>query len=136
MPHPIDLHVGKRLRYRRTLLGYTQEGIAQHAGITFQQVQKYEHGGNRISASRLYEFSKILATTPSYFFEDFADADLKELQHAARDNPEYVKDSMLSREMLEMARSYYRILDVSVRKRVYDLIKALGVEPPTKEGKG
>lgn len=135
MPHPIDIHVGKRLRFRRTILGLTQESIADSANLTFQQIQKYERGANRISASRLYEFSKILSIPPSYFFEDFEDTDLKSLQKAAQDNPQYVKDNTLSREMLEMVRAYYRILDLPIRKRVSDLIKALGAKAEETEGK-
>lgn len=135
MPHPIDIHVGKRLRFRRTILGLTQESIAHSANLTFQQIQKYERGSNRISASRLYEFSKILSVSPSYFFEEFADTDLVQLQRNAKDDPQYVKDSTLSREMLEMVRAYYRILDLPVRKRVYELIKTLGAAPQVKEGK-
>src|ERR1700735_528426 len=70
MPHPVDVHVGKRLRLRRTILGLSQEAIGNAIGVTFQQVQKYERGVNRMGASRLFEFSKILSVPVSYFFEE------------------------------------------------------------------
>ncbi len=71
-PHPVDVHVGARVRLRRTLLGMTQSGLGDALGLTFQQVQKYEHGTNRISASRLYEMSRALDVPIEYFFEDMS----------------------------------------------------------------
>src|SRR5262249_42489936 len=124
MPHPVDVHVGKRLRLRRTILGLSQESIGNAIGVTFQQVQKYERGVNRMGSSRLYEFAKILSVPVSYFFEEMEKASDKPA-HAgvAEDAPSFEHERMASRETLEMMRSYYRIQDSHVRKRVFELIK-------------
>ncbi len=126
MPHPVDVHVGKRLRLRRTILGLSQEAIGNAIGVTFQQVQKYERGVNRMGSSRLYEFSKILTIPVSYFFEEME----KTQSHAphagvSEDAPAFEHEKMSSRETLEMMRAYYRITDAHVRKRVFELIKSL-----------
>ncbi|MCK4712057.1 MAG: helix-turn-helix transcriptional regulator [Marinosulfonomonas sp.] len=69
MPHPVDIHVGKRIKEIRTVRGFTQSNVAEHLGISFQQLQKYETGANRVSASRMFELSKLLQVSPSFFFE-------------------------------------------------------------------
>ncbi len=127
-PNPIDIHVGARLRLRRTLLGLSQEKLGEAVGITFQQLQKYERGSNRISASRLFNLSQVLGVPVSYFFEELppADAVLVEDEPAASETDEF--ESMARRETLELVRAYYRINDQSVRKRTFDLVKALGGE--------
>lgn len=127
-PNPIDIHVGARLRLRRTLLGLSQEKLGEAVGITFQQLQKYERGANRISASRLYNLSQVLGVPVSYFFEDMPSPEsitpeaVDELPVSETDEFE----SMARRETLELVRAYYRIEDASVRKRTFDLLKALG----------
>lgn len=128
-PHPVDIHVGKRLRLRRTMLGISQDTLGNSTGITFQQIQKYERGINRIGSSRLYEFSKILGVPISYFFEEFGKTDKNDIIYnapgiaeGAQDNFEY--ESLTSRETLEMVRAFYRIKDKTVRKRLADLIKS------------
>jgi transcriptional regulator with XRE-family HTH domain len=127
MPHPVDIHVGKRLRLRRTILGLSQEAIGNAIGVTFQQVQKYERGVNRMGSSRLYEFSKILSIPVSYFFEDM-EKGATNVTHAsgvAEDAPAFEHEKMSSRETLEMMRAYYRITAPHLRKRVFELIKSI-----------
>lgn len=127
-PNPIDVHVGARVRLRRTLLGMSQEKLGEAIGLTFQQVQKYERGFNRISASRLFKLSQVLDVPVSFFFDDMDEAtanadptDIPETTSAASE-----KDPMAKRETLELVRAYYRIADPGVRKRVFELTKTLG----------
>lgn len=126
-PHPVDVHVGKRLRLRRTILGLSQESLGNAIGVTFQQVQKYERGINRMGSSRLFEFSKLLNIPISYFFEEFTDggAGSKAAGFAENKPQEFEAEQLSSRETLEMMRSFYRITDPTVRKRVLDLIRSL-----------
>ncbi len=131
-PNPIDVHVGARVRLRRTLLGMSQEKLGEALGLTFQQVQKYERGANRVGASRLYDLSRVLDVPVSFFFDDMNDelksqspaqiVGLTELQEAPA---HFEHDPMAKRETLELVRAYYRISDPQVRKRVYELAKAL-----------
>ena len=121
-PDPVDVHVGMRLRQRRTLLGMSQEKLAKAFGVSFQQVQKYERGANRISASRLHLLTRTLDVPVSYFFEGLPN----DLAHAAAVEESEEPDQMTSRETLELVRAYYRIGDSSVRKRLVDLARALG----------
>jgi transcriptional regulator with XRE-family HTH domain len=129
MPHPVDVHVGKRLRLRRTILGLSQEAIGNAIGVTFQQVQKYERGVNRMGSSRLFEFSKILSIPVSYFFEEM-EKNTGHVSGVAEEAPAFEHEKMSSRETLEMMRAYYRISDAPVRKRVFELIKALAEDKP------
>lgn len=130
----IDLHVGKRVRLRRTLLGMSQEQLGVELNITFQQVQKYERGANRISASRLWDISQILDVPINYFFDDMSENTMQgSPRRMARGvdvgifPPELVKDPMARRETLELVRAYYSIEKVSVRKRVADIVKSIAV---------
>ncbi|NNG04148.1 MAG: helix-turn-helix transcriptional regulator [Inquilinus sp.] len=123
-PDPVDVHVGMRLRQRRTLLGMSQEKLAKAFGVSFQQVQKYERGANRISASRLHLLTRILDVPVSYFFEGIP----SEVQDRPLPSEHDAPDRMTSRETLELVRAYYKILDPSVRKRLVDLARALGKE--------
>ena len=128
-PRPVDAHVGRRVRLRRTMLGMSQEKLGKELGLTFQQVQKNERGTNRIGASRLYQLSKILDVPVSYFFDDMPSevagertgrpAGMNEVQSAA-----YEPDPLARRETLELVRAYYRIKSDKVRKRVFELVKA------------
>ena len=133
--HPVDVPVGVRVRQRRTLLGMSQEKLGSAVGLTFQQIQKYERGANRIGASRLYEFSKVLDVPVSYFFEDMPTNVMigrygggrgrRGLGEAA--SPfEDEKDPMIKRETLELVRAYYKITDGRVRKRLFETVKAVG----------
>ena len=127
-PNPIDIHVGGRLRLRRTLLGLSQEKLGEAVGITFQQLQKYERGANRISASRLFNLSQVLEVPVGFFFDDMpAPEDMNGGADASSDGADET-DSMARRETLELVRAYYRIGDAKTRKRAFDLIKALAGE--------
>lgn len=130
MPHPIDIHVGKRLRQRRTILGMSQEAIGDAIGVTFQQIQKYERGVNRIGSSRLYEFSRILSVPVAYFFEELEKGPslTPNTVGLSEEAPPFAHDKISSRETLEIMRAYYRISDPRVRKRVFDLVKSLADE--------
>jgi transcriptional regulator with XRE-family HTH domain len=127
-PHPVDIHVGSRVRMRRTLLGMSQEKLGEALGLTFQQVQKYERGANRIGASRLHEISHILDVPVSFFFEEMggetAAAATAALGGLAEEPSEFDHDPMAKRETLELVRAYYRITDPKVRKRIFELTKA------------
>ncbi len=126
MANAIDLHVGKRLRRRRRLLGLTQQQLAQSIGIRFQQIQKYECGANRVTASRLYELATALNVPVTYYFEG--------LQHAAaeagaaiapaNDRDLIAADVLSQKETLELIRAYYK-LGERPRRRLLDLAKAL-----------
>lgn len=136
IPNPVDIHVGSRVRLRRTLLGLSQEKLGEAVGLTFQQIQKYERGANRIGASRLFEFSRILDVPVSFFFDDMAER-MKPSETpgvlAAADQPQapLEPDPLTRRETLELVRAYYRISDPQVRKRLFELAKSLGtVEEP------
>lgn len=130
VPNPVDIHVGSRVRLRRTLLGMSQEKLGEAVNLTFQQIQKYERGANRIGSSRLYELSRVLDVPVSFFFDDLPD-EIK-TQEGARavalrdqDQSGYEPDPMMRRETLELVRAYYRITDPKVRKRLFELTKSL-----------
>ncbi len=131
-PHPVDIHVGKRLRQRRTLLGMSQEAIGNAIGVTFQQIQKYERGINRMGASRLFDFSRALSIPVSYFFDEFAEAGAKAPAYgrgmAEKEEP-FEHEKLNSRETLELVRAYYRISQPAVRKRMFELVKSLSDKP-------
>ena len=144
-PNPIDVHVGARLRLRRTLLGLSQEKLGEAVGITFQQLQKYERGANRISASRLFNLAQVLGVSVGFFFDDMPPATAGGGNHGYSGGQEPVGDaeigetgefaSMARRETLELVRAYYRIAEPGLRRRAFELIKALGGEsvPPAVE---
>lgn len=130
LPNPIDVHVGKRIRLRRTLLGMSQMTLAESLGLTFQQVQKYERGANRVSSSRLMDLANALDVPLAYFFDEMsasvADQSPSELIRMKK-VPEIddERDPMAKRETLEFVRAYYRLSDPAVRKRLADLVKAV-----------
>ena len=133
-PSPIDVHVGTRIRLRRTLLGMSQERLGEALGLTFQQVQKYERGVNRVGASRLFDLSRVLDVPISFFFDDMPDSLTSTFgSPAARraagfqePSDTFADDTLNRRETLELVRAYYRITDPAIRKRVFDLIKSMG----------
>lgn len=127
-PEAVDVHVGSRVRQRRTMLGMSQEKLGEALGLTFQQVQKYERGANRIGASRLHHISEVLDIPISYFFEELSPSYSKTRgkKNLAEAQAEYDHDPMAKRETLELVRSYYKIKDPRVRRRVFDLTKQLG----------
>lgn len=134
-PSPIDVHVGTRIRLRRTLLGMSQERLGEALGLTFQQVQKYERGVNRVGASRLFDLSRVLDVPISFFFDDMPDTlaanynvqpQQRRVAGFAEGQDGFGDDSLNRRETLELVRAYYRITDPSLRKRVFELIKSMG----------
>jgi len=122
VPHPIDVYVGKRIRMRRVLIAMNQQTLAKHLGLTFQQVQKYEGGANRVSASRLARTAEILGVAVDYFFDGYTSAKLSKAQELERQLWE-------EPETLDLVRHYCAIPDPILRARFLDLAKAA-------EGKG
>ena len=126
-PNPVDIHVGSRVRLRRTLLGMSQEKLGAALNLTFQQVQKYERGTNRIGSSRLYQLSRILDVPVSFFFDDMPVSGHGAPSGLAENSQEtFDHENLSKRETLELVRAYYRIKDPDVRKRLFELIKAVG----------
>lgn len=117
MTHPVDVHVGKRIRHRRWLVGKTQQQLAEQVGIKFQQIQKYETGANRVSASRLWDIAEALDVSVSFFFEGIGESDKK----ASSAIP---ADLMGDKEALDLVRSYYAIPE-NQRRRLFDLARVL-----------
>lgn len=129
-PNPVDIYVGGRLRSRRSLVGMSQEKLADSVGITFQQIQKYERGTNRVSASRLWQFSKILEIPISYFFENYSDKPSSSapdfgLFDNAQEGFLSEKDVMNKKETLDLIREYYSIPDPKLRKDLFKMIKTM-----------
>lgn len=121
-PDPVDVHVGSRLRLRRTMLGLSQTELAKAVNLTFQQVQKYESGNNRVSASRLFHIADALDVPVGFFFDDM-NRSLPAHEFAEDSAPVLNHES--NREALEMMRNYHRIKDPMVRRGIYDLVKSL-----------
>jgi len=117
MKHPVDAHVGKRIRHRRWMVGMTQQQLADKVGIKFQQIQKYETGMNRVSASRLWDIAESLGVTISFFFEGLTDVELNTSGAGG-------SDILADKEALELVRSYYAIPEAQ-RRRLFDLARVL-----------
>ena len=117
----LDIYIGNRVKLRRTMLGISQDRLGTSLGITFQQIQKYEKGVNRISASTLYNIANVLGVDFSYFIEGF------EGNNEIRDEnvPAYEFDNTKKKETMELLRAYYKISDPMLRKRVLDFVKGL-----------
>ncbi len=128
VPDPIDVHVGGRVRLRRTLLGLSQEKLGEAVGLTFQQIQKYERGANRIGASRMYDLAQVLEVPVSFFYDDM-NAEVKNRDTVDEDGQavdvELDADPLTRRETMELVRAYYRVGSAPVRKRVFELVKSL-----------
>ena len=136
-PNPIDVHVGTRVRLRRNMLGLSQEKLGEAIGLTFQQVQKYERGANRIGASRLHDLSRVLDVPVSFFFDDMDPVRAPAIPAGFAEPPAEAFDSdpLRKRETVELVSAYYRIEDAVVRRRLFDLAKALASgadRPPEK----
>ena len=122
MKHPVDVHVGKRVRHRRWMVGMTQQQLAEKVGIKFQQIQKYETGMNRVSASRLWDIAEALSVPVAYFFEGVNGAeDLAQTAEASQGLP---GDILADKEALELVRSYYAIPE-NQRRRLFELARVL-----------
>ena len=140
---PVDVHVGQRVRQRRSLLGMSQTALGHAVGLTFQQIQKYERGANRIGSSRLFEFAKVLDVPVSYFFDEMAKASAKKPAAgrgrkgrsgaaAALDLPD---DPLIKRETLELVRAYYKIREPGARTAIAKLVDSLADTTPVKTKK-
>jgi len=121
MKHPVDVHVGKRVRHRRWMVGMTQQQLAEKVGIKFQQIQKYETGMNRVSASRLWDISYALGVPVSFFFDGLSEA---EDAAGASQETTLPSDILADKEALELVRSYYAIPE-NQRKRLFELARVL-----------
>ncbi len=117
MKHPVDVHVGKRIRHRRWMVGMTQQQLAEKVGIKFQQIQKYETGMNRVSASRLWDISEALDVKVGFFFDGLSEG----VDEQQNDLP---ADILADKEALELVRSYYAIPETQ-RKRLFELARVL-----------
>ncbi len=133
--HAVDVHVGQRMRQRRTLLAMSQTKLGDAVGLTFQQIQKYERGSNRMGSSRLFEFAKVLDVPVSYFFDEMPSNVLSGRPMSGRGRKgfgeagtpfEQEKDPLVKRETLELVRAYYKIREGRVRKRIFEMVKAVG----------
>ncbi|WP_102959589.1 helix-turn-helix domain-containing protein [Mangrovicella endophytica] len=135
-PNPVDMHVGSRVRLRRTMLGMSQEKLGESLGITFQQIQKYEKGANRVGASRLQRIAEVLSVPVAYFFDGLSGTGEAQSGLSEAGGGEYVADFMSSNEGLQLSRAFARIADPRVRRRLIELVRALGdrddPEPPTR----
>ncbi len=128
-PNPIDIHVGSRVRLRRTMLGMSQEKLGENLGITFQQIQKYEKGANRIGASRLQQISTVLNTPVAFFFEDAPGmTSPTQAGFAEAESTNYVVDFLSSSEGLQLNRAFVKIRDPKVRRKIVEMVKALSGE--------
>jgi transcriptional regulator with XRE-family HTH domain len=128
-PNPIDIHVGSRVRLRRMMLGMSQEKLGEQLGITFQQIQKYEKGTNRIGASRLQHIARVLTVPVSFFFEDApaapapGGAGMAEPQQA-----NYIVDFLSSAEGIQLNKAFVRLKDAKQRRRIIDLVRSMAGE--------
>lgn len=133
--NPLDLHVGSRVRLQRMLLGMSQEKLGEQLGLTFQQIQKYEKGINRIGASRLYELAKVLGVSVQFFYEDAPGTNGEHKSQAAaggglaeRQADTYVVDFLSSREGVELNKAFVKIADPKVRRSLVDLVRSIAGE--------
>ena len=148
-PNPVDMHVGKRIRLRRTILGYSQQQLAMRLGLTFQQVQKYEKGYNRVGASRLWDISRVLRVPMDFFFEDMDTSttdqspmmlgNLSDVEKQDLNQPELNKDDPLeSEESLKLVRAFYKIKNRKLARSLFNLTEQLSVsnaQMPTDKNK-
>ncbi|MEN3792468.1 helix-turn-helix transcriptional regulator [Fulvimarina sp. MAC3] len=127
-PNPIDTHVGSRVRLRRTMLSLSQEKLGEALGITFQQVQKYEKGTNRIGASRLQRISEVLKVPVSFFFEDAPASSEPVTGMSEPQSGDYVVDFLSTSEGLQLNKAFIKIENPKVRRRIVDLVRCLADE--------
>lgn len=126
-PNPIDRHVGSRVRMRRMMISMSQEKLGERLGITFQQVQKYEKGTNRIGASRMHQIATTLGVPVAFFYEGAPSGDETAPGFADSGNPPYVSDFMATSEGLALAKAFMKVSDPKVRRRIVDLVEAMVV---------
>lgn len=129
-PDPIDVHVGQRVRLRRMIVGLTQTELGNALNITFQQVQKYEQGANRIGSSRLFRISQILGVPVAFFFEEMPKEISKDLeQNIDQAETEINEVKMTSKETLNLIKNYYSINDDTMRRNVFNLVRSMNKNP-------
>ena len=126
LPNPVDLHVGRRIRLRRKVLGVSQERLAENLGLTFQQVQKYERGTNRVSASKLYQIARSLETTVAHFFEGVPDPLKADSGGQGLVEDKWALAFLTTAEGLELAALFPKIGSNKVRRGILDLVRSLG----------
>lgn len=124
-PDPVDIHVGQQVRKRRNALSLSQEKLGKALGLTFQQVQKYERGVNRIGSSRLYQLSQILDVDIPFFFEGYDEPEPQAFSQVAEDGAQFEHAMLQSPETIDLVRAYYRVKDPALRRKVFDLIRAM-----------
>ena len=133
-PNPVDVHVGGRVRLRRLYLGMSLSTLARELGLTFQQIQKYERGLNRISASRLFDLTRALDVPVSFFFDDMpekldsSDRRREVEMRSFKAGAQGLGDPRAQRETLELVKAYYNIEDLKVRRRIYEIMRALAAD--------
>jgi transcriptional regulator with XRE-family HTH domain len=128
-PNPIDKHVGSRVRMRRMMIGMSQEKLGEKLGITFQQIQKYEKGTNRVGASRLQQIATSLSVPPSFFFEGAPIPDATETSgFSVPSSPAYVSDFLATSDGLALTKAFMKIKDAKVRRRIVDLVESMVVD--------
>ena len=127
-PNPTDKHVGSRVRMRRMMLGMSQEKLGDALGLTFQQVQKYEKGTNRIGASRLQQIAHFLQVPVSFFFEGVPDLPAGAAGTMEAPSPSYVSDFLATSDGLALTKAFMRIKDPKLRRRIVDLVLQIAGE--------
>ncbi len=132
-PNPVDRHVGSRVRMRRMLIGMSQEKLGEALGITFQQIQKYEKGTNRIGASRLHQLAQVLGVPVDFFYEG---APLAQSAPGFAEEPAstYVADFLTTAEGLELMKAFVRVKDARIRRRLVELVRTLAGESEDESG--
>lgn len=140
-PNPVDVHVGRRMRLRRTMLSYSQQFVARQLGLTFQQVQKYEKGANRIGASRLWDISKVLQVSMDFFFEDMDEETQKQspMELCAPDSglpiKELAEDPLSKKETLQLVNAYYKIHNRKLAQTILEVITMMSKSNSTMQDK-
>lgn len=124
-PNPIDTHVGSRIRLRRMILGMSQEKLGEALGITFQQIQKYEKGTNRVGASRLQHIATIMTVPVSYFFEDAPGTPTETAGFSEHVSDNFLVSALSTTEGLALNRAFVKITNAKIRRRIVDLVEAI-----------
>lgn len=135
LPNPVDRHVGSRVRMRRIMLGMSQEKLGEGLGLTFQQIQKYEKGTNRIGASRIQQISEILQVPVSFLFEGSPGISENE-DFGTAPSPTYIADFLATSEGLALVRAFTRIPEIKLRRAIVDMVELIGDRGPDREDVG
>lgn len=125
-PNPTDVHVGGRIRFRRMLLGMSQEKLGEYLGLTFQQIQKYEKGINRVGASRLFDLAQVLGVPVQFFFKEAPAGEATQFARETFADESAIVEFLSSRDGLELSRAFVRIVDANARRAIVNLVRSLG----------